>query len=190
MSRDARVAGVLHLSLVPFGAFTFVYVPLQEPAEWLSRAGAVSHMISQAIVVFLMLTWYRILKPIDEHSARVIAVLGLLGVPISVVAEVNQLAIPPMLEAHRTTVLAAQLFWGLWLAVVAVLIFRSRFLPVAVGALVLAGSAGYLFDSFAHFLGARLPAVSQFTAVGELALPVWLLIKGLNEPWNSSSKSS
>jgi hypothetical protein len=99
-------------------------------------------------------------------------------VPISFIAEVNQLALPPMLEAHRTTVLAAQVFWGLWLAVLAVFIFKSRFLPALLGLLVLVGAAGYLFDSFAHFLGARLLAVSQFTAVGELALPTWLLFKG------------
>jgi len=44
------------------------------------------------------------------------------------------------------------------------------------------GAAGYLFDSFAHFVGANLPTVSRFTALGELSLPLWLLLRGVTPP--------
>ena len=43
---------------------------------------------------------------------------------------------------------------------------------------MIAGGA-YLFDSFAQLLRPGLPTVSQFTFIAELALPLWLLVKGV-----------
>jgi hypothetical protein len=65
------------------------------------------------------------------------------------------------------------------------LVFKSGFLPRILGVLLMVGCFGYLIDSATFFL---LPdfdvTVSQFTFIGELLLPLWLLIKGVNvEQW-------
>jgi hypothetical protein len=105
INRTARLAGGLHLSLLPFGFFSFVYVPSVllvrgaaaatarniMASEGLFRGGIISHLISQVIVVFLVLALYRLLEPVNKDRAVVMAVLALLGIPISVAAEVNRL---------------------------------------------------------------------------------------------------
>jgi hypothetical protein len=214
INRTARLAGGLYLSLAPFGIFSFVYVPSVlfvrgdaaatsrniMASEWLFRAGAVSHLISQIIVVFLVLALYRLLKPVNRDHAVIMVVLALLCVPISFLTEVNNLAALRLLgsaddgaftssqrhaeamlffEMHRSGILLAQIFWGLWLVFLGSLVFRSGFLPRLLGIAVLIGAAGYLVDSCAHLLSPGRATISQFTALGELLFPLWLLIKGV-----------
>ena len=63
--------------------------------------------------------------------------------------------------------------------IMALLIVGSHVLPKWLGAPVLVGSAGYRFDSAAYLAGARIGSIATLTFVGELTLPVWLLVKGL-----------
>jgi hypothetical protein len=58
------------------------------------------------------------------------------------------------------------------------LVFRSGFLPRLLAVPVLIASGGYLFDSGAHLLSPGRATVGRFTALGELVLPLWLLIRG------------
>jgi hypothetical protein len=174
-------------------------------SEWLFRAGTVSHLISQIIVVFLVLTLYRLFKPVNKDRAVLMVVLALPCVPISFLTEVNNLAALRLLsgaddgpftatqrhaqamlflDLHRSGVLVAQIFWGLWLLPLSSLVLRSGFLPRLLGILVLIGAAGYLVDSGMHLLFPGRPTISQFTALGELLLPLWLLGKGVTvERW-------
>jgi hypothetical protein len=64
-------------------------------------------------------------------------------------------------------------------------VFKSGFLPRLLGILLIVGCFGYLVDSFAAFL---LPnyglKIAALTFWGEVLLPLWLLIKGINvERW-------
>jgi Domain of unknown function (DUF4386) len=82
----------------------------------------------------------------------------------------------------------AQVFWGLWLLLLGSLVFRSGFLPRLLGIAVLIGAAGYLFDSGTHLLFPGRATISQFTALGELLLPLGLLIKGVTvERWQQAT---
>src|SRR5262245_32259146 len=107
VTRTARYAGALHLLLVPFGVFSFAYVPAaliagSDIAETvrniaghraLFRSGILSHLLSQILVVFLMMALYRLFAPIDAARMRLIVTLALISVVISFVAELNQFAI-------------------------------------------------------------------------------------------------
>jgi hypothetical protein len=214
INRTARLAGGLYLSLVPLGFFSFVHVPSVVlvrgdnaatsrniiASEWLFRAGTVSHLISQIIVVFLALALYRLLKPVNKDRAVIMVVLALLCVPISFLAEVNNLAAlrllstageaaftstqlhaqaMQLLEMHRSAILLAQVFWGLWMLPLSSLVFTSGFLPKSLGIPVLIAAAGYLVDSGAHLLFPGRATIGQFTALGELLLPLWLVSKGV-----------
>jgi hypothetical protein len=83
------------------------------------------------------------------------------------------------LDLHAHGVYLAQVFWGLWLLPLGYLVFKSQFLPKVIGVLLMIGCFGYLFDAAKGML---LPdvnlVVSQFTFVGELLLPLWLVTKG------------
>ena len=174
-------------------------------SEWLFRSGTVSHLISQVILVFLVLALYRLLKPVNKDHAVLMVVLALLGIPIAFLNEVNHLAALRLissaddggftstqlqsqamlfLDMRQSGILVAQVFWGLWLLPLGVLIFRSGFLPKLLGILLVIGGAGYLIDSGTQLLFPGLATISQFTFVGELLFPLWLLIKGVNvERW-------
>ena len=219
INRTAKLAGGLYLALMPFGFFGIIYVPsvLVVPgdatttarnimaSEWLFRSGTVSHLIGQIIFIFLVLTLYRLLKPVNKDHAVLMVVLALLGIPIAFLNEVNHLAALRLLSSaddgaftstqlhaqamlfldmRRSGILVAQVFWGLWLIPLGFLVFRSGFLPKLLGALLVIGGAGYLIDSGTQLLFPGVATIGQFTFIGELLFPLWLLIKGVNvERW-------
>ena len=162
--------------------------------------GVVSHLASQIIVPFLALAMYRLLRPVNKEHAIMMAALASLCVPVSFMSEVNSLAALRLLggsdqgvftsaqlqfqamlflDMRNSGVLLGQVFWGLWLIILGSLVFRSGFLPRALGVAVMIGAAGYLVDSGMHLILPGRPTVSQFTALGELMLPIWLLAKGV-----------
>jgi hypothetical protein len=64
------------------------------------------------------------------------------------------------------------------------MIFRSGFLPRVIGVLVAIAGTAYVIDSGTLLLFPGHATISQFTFVGEVVLPLWLLIKGVNvERW-------
>ncbi|MFQ5398351.1 MAG: DUF4386 family protein [Anaerolineae bacterium] len=86
-------------------------------------------------------------------------------------------------ESHGVSI--AAIFWGLWLLPLGYLVFKAGYISGILGILLIIGGFGYLID-FATFL--LVPSfgveISQFTFIGELLLPLWLLIKGVNvERW-------
>jgi hypothetical protein len=103
INRTARLAGGLYLSLIPFGVFSFVYVPsvLLVPGDaattsrnivaspWLFRSATVSHLVSQLVVVFLVLALYRLFQPVHRDRAVLMVVLALLGIPMAFLNEVT-----------------------------------------------------------------------------------------------------
>jgi hypothetical protein len=60
------------------------------------------------------------------------------------------------------------------------LVYKSSFIPKFIGVLLMIACFGYLIDSFLVFLDVDLGFVfSESTFIGEPALVVWLLIKGV-----------
>ena len=168
-------------------------------SEWLFRSGIVSHLLSQVVFVFLVLALFQLLQAVNERHARLMVILALLGVPAAMLSELGHLAAlslldapaggpftPAQLHAQAMTfldlrtqgVLIAQIFWGLWLLPLGVLVYRSGFIPRAIGVLLMIAGVGYFFDSMTQLLAPGFPVVSLFTFVGELALASWLLIRG------------
>jgi hypothetical protein len=81
--------------------------------------------------------------------------------------------------------LVTEIFMGLWLFPIAILIWKSAFLPRFLGVLLLVAGFAYLADALTWLL---LPAYGH--AVGriagklrplELAMPLWLLIVGAKD---------
>lgn len=171
--------------------------------EGLFRSGIVSWLISQTIFVFLVLVLYKLLKTVNKGHALFMVVLALVAVPIAFINELNQFAALKLLsganyldafevnqlhaqvmfflDLHAHGIYIAHVFWGLWLFPLAYLVFKSGFIPKIIGVLLMIGSFGYLIDFVIFALYPNLDVtISQFTGLGELILPLWLLIKGIN----------
>jgi hypothetical protein len=89
------------------------------------------------------------------------------------------------LRLHDQEILAAEIFWGLWLFPLAILVYRSRFLPRFLGVWLIINGFAYLAISFTGLL---LPSYEQAVAniafpalTGEVAFVLWLLIMGTRE---------
>jgi hypothetical protein len=92
-----------------------------------------------------------------------------------------------LLNAHADVVLIWGLFFGLHLMVLGYLVFQSGYISKVPAVLLMVASLCYLTQGFGNIL---LPEYKGFfTSIGSLsaveaALPLWLLIKGVNvERW-------
>jgi hypothetical protein len=85
------------------------------------------------------------------------------------------------MDISRNGVLISQIFWGLWLVPFGLLVYKSGFLPKLLGIPVLIAGSAYLFDSIMQLILPGFLIISQFTFIFEIILPIWLLVKGVND---------
>ena len=86
------------------------------------------------------------------------------------------------LHVHNQGINAAQIFWGVWLLPLALLIYRSRFLPRFVAVWLALNGFAYVAMSLAVFLlpqySGRVSNILFPALTGELVLMLWLIIRG------------
>jgi hypothetical protein len=160
---------------------------------------------------------YQLLKPVNKSVALFGAFCGLAGLLRGGGGHFNVLTALSLLEESRRAVapVAGQLadsaklllatvpgfsgedvYFGFQILSVGYLITRSRFVPRAIGALLVLGGAGFLITSVTNFvspaLGDRLaPVLLPIVLLGEGSLALWLLVKGVDvERWRSTTTRS
>lgn len=156
---------------------------------------------------------YELLKPVNRTIALFSAFCGLAGLlsgitsfndftALSLLEESRRVAQPlaDQLQATAKTILATHslepgredVFFGFQIGALGLLIARSRLIPRTIGVLLLLGGAGFLITSFTSFVspatGGRLsPLILSIAIIGEGALTLWLLMKGVNiEEWRAA----
>jgi hypothetical protein len=176
--------------------------------EMLFRFGIAGQLISQAAFIFVALALYRLLAGVDRWHASLMVILIVVSVPIAFVNELNSLAALALvhgadflsivekpqrdafamlfLNLHGRGLVIAELFWGLWLFPLGLLVYRSRFLPRFLGVwLGLAGAAWVTLSLVSVVLPQYQSEVYTYTqpaVFGEIAFMLWLLIKGAKPP--------
>jgi Domain of unknown function (DUF4386) len=186
--------------------------------EWLFRFGMVGDLLGAVILIFLVLAFYRLFKDVDQYLAVLVVILG--GVMPAVIYFVNVVSdagalmvvrgadflsvfdkpqrdalVMLLLRLHDKQNTAAEILWGVWLFPLAILVYRSRFLPRFLGVWLVINGFAYVIMSFA---GVLLPQyqnkvfiISQPALFGELALMLWLVIKGAKpQPLDAAALSS
>ena len=82
---------------------------------------------------------------------------------------------------------AAEILWGVWLIPLAILTYRSRFMPRFLAVWLAINGLAYVVLSFTGILYPRYQGAvfiySQPAMFGELAFMLWLVIKGARPPW-------
>src|SRR5438034_9603915 len=116
--RQARIAGLLYFVAALFGPFSLLYVPgaLIVPGDAtatadrvraspsLLRMGIAGELIGTTLFIFAVVALYRLLKPVSEKQASLMAILILLSVPISFVDVLNDIA--PLILARGVSFLS------------------------------------------------------------------------------------
>ena len=225
--KQARIAGLLYLMLVPTGIFSLIYVPSTlivsgdaaatiqniEASELLYRSGIYVGLLSSLIYLLVALALYRLLKHVSEMQATLMVAFVVLGVAASFANSFNMLAVliilgkpdflsvfdPAQLEgiaylfvrleSHGTQIL--QIFWGLWLIPMGILVYRSGFIPKIIGVSLWMAAAAYLMSNFTFVLLPQYKAALSpiITGLEMLELPIilWLVIVGARTPPGETS---
>lgn len=173
--------------------------------ETLFMASILIGLLSELLFVWVILLFYKLFKDVDGGLAVGMIALILLQVPLSLLGAANEVAalqfirggeflevfskpqrdaiVMLMINVDRQGVLVSQVFWGLWLLPLGVLIFRSRFLPRFLGLWLVVNGLAYVALSVIGLVAPeyRSTAFNFATPLmfGELALAIWLLVVGV-----------
>ena len=176
--------------------------------ETLFRLGIAAELIGQTGFIFVALALYNLLKGVNQRQASLMLGLIVVSIPIALLNELSAIAAlilvrgadylsifeKPQRDAlamlflnlHHHGFVVAEIFWGLWLFPLALLVYRSRFLPRFLGVwLAIAGFAWVILSLTGLLLPQyqdKVDTYSQPALFGEIALMLWLVIKGARPP--------
>jgi Domain of unknown function (DUF4386) len=177
--------------------------------QMLFRLGIVTDLAGALVLILLALAFYRLFAGVDQYLAVLVVILGgVMPALIYFVGVVSDFAVlmavqgaaflsafdKPQRDALAMLFLrlrdgqntAAEILWGAWLFPLAMLVYKSRFLPRFLGVWLALGGAAYVASSLTGVLWpqyqGRMLSISQPAFFGELALTLWLVIRGAKPP--------
>jgi len=172
----------------------------------LLRAGVVSDLLDATFFVFSALALYMLLRDVHKSAARAMLVFVALAAAITCVSAVfefeglrvatggvnaatlgiggSNALVLLLLDAQHYGLLIGQIFFGLWLAPLGYLAYKSGWFPKALGVVLVVASVSYLVDMLAAFLVPDLDKhIHAFTsivpAIAEPWMVVYLLVIGV-----------
>lgn len=182
--------------------------------ESLWRFGIAGEFLLLICATVLTLILFALLRPVHRDLALLTVFFNLVTIAVEAVAALNLVAAlfplgnagylrafePEQLHAMASLAVkshsygfgVALIFFGCECLVLGYLIFRSSYLPKAIGVLMQVAGWCYLTNSFAlllapTFANRLFPAILVPAFVGEVSLCLWLLVKGVNvEKWKAA----
>jgi Domain of unknown function (DUF4386) len=176
--------------------------------ETMFRLSIFGDLIGQVIFISLAIALYRLLSGINKTWASLMVAFVLVSAAVGFLNTLNNIAALVLfrggefltvldkaqrdalgmlfIRLHNQGIFIDEIFWGLWLFPFGLLVFRSGFLPRFLGVWLMINCFGYVFLSvtalfFPDYYGAAF-RYSQPVLFGELAIMLWLLIKGAKVP--------
>jgi len=172
--------------------------------ETLFRFAILDDLISAVIFIFAVMALYRLLSGVNTTHASHMVALALVSAAVGFMNVLNNIAAltlfrgadflavfdKPQREAlgmlflrlHGQGNVINEIFWGLWLFPLGVLVIRSGFLPRILGVLLIVNGFAYLTTSLTwQLLPTYASVVERFATIpetGELWFMLWLVIKG------------
>jgi hypothetical protein len=175
----------------------------------LVRLGVFAELVDATIFVFLAMTLYVLLRHERKSVARAMVVLVAIAATIECLNSVFEFAglrvatdsayaaafgtagsnalVLLLLDTQHYGLLIAQIFFGLWLAPLGYLVYKSGLFPKALGVVLIVGAACYLLDVVALFLvpdiGDKIKTLVVVpSAIAEVAMVLYLLAIGIRTP--------
>ena len=215
MGPRSRIAGVVYLLyflMAILGAVltpnTANYVVAHEP---LFRWGFAVNTISLALYVAVIALFYNLFRPVNRNLALVAAFFGIVGCAMQAVGSLFQLAPLVLLgsnhyssafnsdQLHALAQMLLELgaqagyisivFFGAFDIVIGALIFRSTFLPRALGVLMVLAGLGWLTFLSPPLASHLSTPIEILGFLAEAALMLWLVVLGVNvQRWNAQAR--
>jgi len=181
----------------------------------LFKAYIVVGLLSELFFIALVLALYRLLHGVSRELAIVMVILVLIDAPMAFLSVANQVATLAIVQGadflsafdqpqrnalatlliniDRLGIPVSEIFWGLWLLPLGLLVYRSGFLPRFLGVWLLINGIAYVIISFTGILVPQQVGIVNTIAfpilLGELAFMLWLVIIGAR-PKSTLSESS
>ena len=173
-------------------------------SETLFRLGIVCNLVSQILFMWVALALYDLLKGVNQRHASLMLTLLVVAIPIALLNELNAIAALILvrgadflstfdkpqrdtlallfLNLHNHGFGIAEIFWGLWLFPLGLLVYRSGFLPRILGVLLMANCFSFVANSLTSLLLPQYEHVVDRWMMplqfGEVLFMLWLLIRG------------
>jgi len=174
---------------------------------FLLRIGFASDLVMMIIYIFLPLVLYKLLSKVNKSLSILMVIFVMLGTSINMINLLNEFAPLQLLsgseylsafsdaQLQAKTMLSydlylhgyeiANIFFALWLVPLGLLVYKSNFLPKALGILLVIGGSGLLINVFVHFLFPDYAIVNTILLIpqtlAEALFTLWILIRGINE---------
>jgi len=165
----------------------------------LVRIGVVSHLADAAFFVLTAMALYALLSGVHKAVARAMLVFVIVATAIIALNAVfefeglqvatnasyatifgatgSQALVLMLLDIQHFGTLAAQVFFGLWLAPLGYLAYRSGLFPRALGVVLVAATVSYLADLLAAFLLPDLgKQIHPFLVIGPAIAEIWMVL--------------
>lgn len=174
-------------------------------SERMYRIAFVASLISAVAYVGVVAILYEIMKPVNRTLSAIAGFIGLAGCTISAIVMIQMLTMLHLLSgdaslAAFTTdqvqglVRASQksqgfghsislVFFGFYCLSLGTLVLGAKFLPRALGVLLIIAGVGWLAGNFASILALPIPFSSYLVPVSglcETLFCLWLLVMGVN----------
>ena len=174
--------------------------------ELVFRSGVFSGLITSILWILLALVFYRLFKSVNENQDKLLVAFVMVQVPVAFIKASFSIAALTVLKggvlkafdiAQRQdfanlllklndySVNALELFWGLWLFPLAILVYKSGFIPRFLGIWLLINGIVYVLLSFADIVLPQFrDAVFTYgvpAMFGELVFMLWLITMGVWE---------
>src|SRR6266487_3006051 len=172
--------------------------------ETMFRLSILADLVGQVIFICLAIALYRLLSSVNKIWAALMVALVLVSAAVGFLNTLNNIGAltlfhgadflavfdKPQRDAlgmlfvrlHSQGILIDEMFWGLWLFPFGLLVYRSGFLPRFIGVWLMVNCVAWLVLSpIALFAPSYYDAAFRFAQpllFGELAIMLWLLIKG------------
>jgi Domain of unknown function (DUF4386) len=179
----------------------------------LARVGIVLEL-SIVLTQALAAVWfYRLFRSVDTFAAGLIAAFGMVNAvailgSAAVLATALDVSDDKSLAVSGSAAATVQLlyvisghlwgvgglFFGLWLIPMGWLVVRSRWLPRALGQLLMVGGVGYVLSTFVDYVfadaGLAAGLLTVPATIGELWMVGYLLIRGVRDHTGSDGDSA
>lgn len=171
--------------------------------ETLFRVGYSSNLIAVAAYIVVTALFYALFKPVNKNLSFLAACFSLTGCAVLAFNCLFYFAPLLVLKGTSTPVFSEQLalvflklygqgynlslvFFGCYCLVIGYLVYRSTFLPHAIGIAMMIAGLGWLTFLVPGFARSLYPYV-MLAGVGELALTIWLAIGIDADRWHKLS---
>jgi len=175
---------------------------LAHPTQY--RAGVGVGLFANALYVVLTALLYGMFAPVNRSLSAMAAFLSLVGCIVQIVATMLQLApiailrdtalagvfttdqlrsvMAMCLKLYGQSYQISLVMFAMFEVVLGYLIYRSTFIPRAFGILFLVAGLSWMTYVWPPLGNAMRYFILPFGALAEFALPVWLVVKGLDVP--------